>query len=124
MQFYNNKKEPINFSIGGVNYSVKPGSEFNLKDSVALVVKNRLISYGLELTKISVQTPESETPVGESSSESAPSAEEPKVEEASEEETKVEETPAEGTSEEETKVEETPAEEAPKRRGRRKKEEA
>ena len=102
MQFYNNKKEPINFSIGGVNYSVKPGSEFNLKDSVALVVKNRLISYGLELTKNSVQTPESETPVGESSSESAPSAEE---------ETKVKET-----------SEETSTEEVSKRRGRRKKE--
>lgn len=99
MQFYNNKKEPINFSIGGVNYSVKPGAEFNLRDSVALVVKNRLISYGLELTKNSVQTPESE-----SSSESAPSAEE---------ETKVKET-----------SEETSTEEAPKRRGRRKKEEA
>lgn len=107
MQFYNNKKEPINFSIGGVNYSVKPGSEFNLKDSVALVVKNRLISYGLELTKNSVQTPESETPVGESSSESAPSAEETKAEETPEEETPAEEAP----------------EEAPKRRGRRKKEE-
>lgn len=102
MQFYNNRKEPINFSIGGVNYSVKPGSEFNLKDSVALVVKNRLISYGLELTKNSVQTPESGTPIGESSSESALSNEE--------------------TSAEETKVEET-SEEAPKRRGRRKKEE-
>lgn len=122
MQFYNNKKEPINFSIGGVNYSVKPGSEFNLKDSVALVVKNRLISYGLELTKNSVQTPESETPVGESSSESAPSTEEIS------EETKVEETSAEEVPAEETKVENTseeaPTEEAPKRRGRRKKEEA
>lgn len=103
MQFYNNKKEPINFSIGGVNYLVKPGSEFNLKDSVALVVKNRLISYGLELTKNSVQTPESGTPVGESSSESAPSTEETKVKETSEE---------------------TSTEEASKRRGRRKKEDA
>lgn len=96
MVFFNNTDKTINFSIGARSYSVASGSEFNLNDNIARIAKNRLLSFGLSLEKNLVQTPKSETPIGESSSEPAPSLEESA---------------------------ETSTEEAPKRRGRKKKEE-